>query len=437
MNTLIICQYFPPENRIGAVRPSRIAKYLDRYEEMQVSVLTVEPIDVDSPVLDDYYFGVGIKRVAIPRFVKRLNSLLKRNQHTNSSLHGEINNSYKKTSFKGAFKNYIRGRLFRMRECILNQAYYSKAKRLLKENNTKYDVVISTYNTEFGHKIGLWYKKRHPEIKWITDYRDALWGSYSTLKQKKHGIRFVKRVSKWCDEITVVSNSIVEIHKRDFSDKPVHIIPNGYDLEDSFSAINMKNGMALRIVYTGELYNGKRDLTPLFKAISELIEDGIIKSKDIEMVYAGKSYDCFKSQIDVFPEICYRNLGFVDRQEALSLQSSADILLLASWCEPNEKEILTGKFFEYLQMKKPIICIISGSASGCRLTRIIKDHSLGFSYEAVTNETDKKYLYEYLKKQIFAKKALGHVEFVGDDEYIKRFDYKTIAGDFYKIIQSF
>ena len=437
MNVLIICQYFPPENKIGAVRPSRIAKYLNRYKDVDVNVLTVEPLGTDSQLYKDDFNGVAVYRVPVPLFIKRLNSFLSRNGGVSATrIGGTPSNTENNNVQRVALKQRIRSILFVTREMMLNKAYYFGAKRVLRKLNNSFDVVISTYNTEFGHNVGYWYKKNHPTVKWITDYRDPLFGAYSTPKQKKHGTEFVKRISKACDAITVVSRGIIDIHKDDFDGKPVFLIYNGYDSEDPLPETVLQHEKIVRLVYTGELYNGKRDLSPLFQAISNLQQDHIIQPEDIEIIYAGKSGDCFVSQISCFPKIKYTNLGFVSRKDALFLQAGADLLILASWCEPNEKEVLTGKFFEYLQMKKPIICLISGSASGCRLTKIINEHSLGFSYESESKETDQELLRSYIEKQVMEKKKHGSVTFVGDNEFVKRFDYQSLTDGFYEIIKS-
>ena len=433
MNVLIICQYFPPENKIGAVRPSKLAKYLSRYDNMKVSVLTVAPLDIDASILQKDYCGANVYRVTAPAIVKRLNNALKANASTdynNNVRNAKHDNNVPSCSIKRRLRSF----LYSVRESVLDIAYYSEAKKWLNNNDNIYDVVITTYNTEFGHKVGLWYKKKHPDIKWITDYRDPLWGAYSTPKQINHGKKFVKRISSACDVITVVSKGIIDIHNDDFCGKPVFTIYNGYDSEDPLPNEMAATGNTVQMIYTGELYNGKRDLTPLFQAILELQKEKRIHTEDIEIVYAGKSGDTFTAQISRFSDIMYKNLGFISRQEALALQYRADILLLASWCEPNEKKVLPGKLYEYYQMKKPIICLISGNASGCRLTQIINEHTLGFSYEAANKEPDHNLLCNYIDKQVKTKKIKGFVDFIGDDEYVKQFDYKYIADGFYKII---
>ncbi len=433
MRVLIICRYFPPENRIGAVRPSRFARYLNQYDGCDVTALTVSPLGASTAEYKDEYRGVKVMRAAPSAFVSRINGALKRGgKGTPAANAGAVPQS---KSNSVTFKQKIRKILFRIRERMLDASYLRGAKKILKKENSVYDVVFSSYSTEFGHEIGLWYKKKHPDIRWITDYRDALWGADSTQKQIKKGSSFVKRISAKCDAVTVVSKSIIDIHKKDFGNKPVHVIPNGYDAEDTVVTESKNTGMPLSVVYTGELYNGKRDLTPLFRAIFDLKTAQKLDFDDLQIIYAGKSVDVFESQISSYPGIRYENLGFIPRSDALKLQADADILLLASWCEPNEKSIITGKFFEYLQMKKPIVCIISGSASGSELTEIINGHDLGISFEAANKEADHEALCAYIEEQLACKKENGRVRFTPDEDYIKRFDYKNVTEQLYGVIK--
>ena len=436
MRILVISRYFPPENKIGAVRPSRFARYLNQYDGVEVDALTVSPLGFDTAELKDEYCGVKVMRAASSGFVKRMNRLLKRGSSENTagakSAGGDPQSN---KSSSAAFKRKIRKLLFNTRERMLNRSYLKNAKNILKTANVRYDVVFSSYSTEFSHEVGLWYKKKNPAVIWITDYRDALWGAGSAPEQIKKGSAFVKRISVYCDAVTVVSQSITDIHKNDFKDKPVYVIPNGYDPEDTVTADSKNAESLLSIVYTGELYNGKRDLTPLFRAIFDLKSAEKLSFDDLEIIYAGKSGDVFEKQISSYPGIRYNNLGFIQRRDALTLQAKADILLLASWCEPNERSILTGKFFEYLQMRKPVICVISGSASGSELTQMINGHSLGISYEDALKDKDYRKLCDYLENQINSKKKNGYVQFSSDEEFISRYDYKNITSMLYDSIK--
>ena len=437
MKVLFICRYFPPENKIGAVRPSRIARYLHKNNGVDVDVLTVEPLEgFDTNVQQDNY-GTHIFRVKPPLLILKLNHIFKR---PNSNLaSSEINkkSTHSKTSKQKSIKRIIRNGLFHVREFVLEKSYIYRARRKLGHLNGKYDVLVSTYSTKFSHILAMTYKEQNPEVKWIADYRDALWGADSTERQKKQGSKFVKKISKKCDAITIVSEGIKEIHSMDFGKVPVHVIPNGYDREDliAVSSEKTKHKKTLQIVYTGELYNGKRDLTPLFRAITHLCSDNSITSNDIEVIYAGKSGDVFVNQIRQYPEVHYQLKGFLPRNDALFLQANADILLMASWCEPNEKSIMTGKFFEYLQMDKPIICLISGSASGCELSDIIQKHNLGCSHEMATDDEDFQMLCDYVKECVSEKKGKGRISYQADKEFIIQYDYQNIASKFYEIIR--
>lgn len=436
MNVLIICQHFPPENEIGSIRPSRIAKYLNTLDDITVTVLTVVPFDIEKKELSNDYYGCSIIRVKPCSIIRTLNDFLKHNESitkTSISNNREINAKHSKKGIKA----YIRKLLFDTREKLLHISYLRNAKTELGRRQWKYDVLLSTYNTEFGHKIALWCKKKHPDVKWIADFRDSTWNSHSTRTVIKQGIKFVKKVSRECDAITVVSQSIIDIHKKEFGTVPIYLITNGYDHED-ISRVNKKMivGGPLRIVYTGDLYNGRRDLTPLFHAITKLFTDRIISPDDIEIIYAGKSEDSFCSQIANYKEIHYSSVGFLSRDESLSLQANADILLLASWCEPNEKSVLTGKFFEYLQMEKPIICVVSGTETGSELSKMIHNHKLGICYEAATHDTDFVPLCRYLEKTVLEKKNTGKVAYQADEQYVFEFDYEKIANKFYDIMKS-
>lgn len=438
MRVLFICRYYPPENKIGAIRPSRIARYLHKNSGADVDVLTVEPIEGFDSNVQLNYDGIQVYRVKPSTILLKLNRALKGTSNQAVSNEKDRKPAHTQIKKKEAAKRIIRNGLFQIREYMLERSYIYRAKRIVRHINIQYDAVVSTYSTKFSHIIAMTYKKLHPEVKWIADYRDALWGTDSTEKQKKQGSSFVKKISARCDAVTIVSEGIKDIHSCDFGTVPVYIVPNGYDQEDIsvLSFKKTKSSMSIQIAYTGELYNGKRDLTPLFRAINHLCSEKSITYDDIEIIYAGKSADVFRKQASQYADIHYQVKGFLPRNEALSVQADADILLLASWCEPNEKSILTGKFFEYLQMDKPIVCIISGSASGCELSNIIRNHNLGCSYEMASHDDDFQTLCDFLKDCVLEKSNCGMVSYHPDIEFIRQYDYQNIASQFYELLRN-
>lgn len=139
------------------------------------------------------------------------------------------------------------------------------------------------------------------------------------------------------------------------------VVLNGFDPADfEFDDEDETNGAAtseamLRIVYTGTIYPGRRDPTPLFRALAEMPED---ERKQYRVEFYGRrlaavrqlAETCGISDIVAFHEpVPYRN--------ALKLQASADILLLLLWDVPEESGVYTGKLFEYFGARRPILSI--------------------------------------------------------------------------------
>ncbi|MDT2276280.1 hypothetical protein P7H20_17595 [Paenibacillus larvae] len=61
--------------------------------------------------------------------------------------------------------------------------------------------------------------------------------------------------------------------------------------------------------------------------------------------------------------------GSVGYKEALRLQTEADILLLLLWTDRQEKGIYTGKLFEYIGSRRPILAVGPGENVAADLIR--------------------------------------------------------------------
>ena len=73
---------------------------------------------------------------------------------------------------------------------------------------------------------------------------------------------------------------------------------------------------------------------------------------------------------------CVKFHGPISRKEALLKQQDADILLFLPWNNPRQKGILTGKLFEYIGAKRPILSIGKSSNDAAK---IIIDNNFGYS----------------------------------------------------------
>ncbi|MBE6680320.1 MAG: glycosyltransferase family 4 protein [Ruminococcaceae bacterium] len=424
---LILCRYFPPENKIGSVRPSKIAKYLAKSNEYKITVITAVPYGVDAPLYEVTQDGIEVYRVDSGKIASLL--------HFKKSGQGAAVASSIGNSQKVSLKHKLIGKVFAMRMELEKKSQLQNAKKLLRRMHGNFDVMFSTYNTEFGHLLGLWYKKHNKDIKWIADFRDSVWLTNSDEKRIQYAKKFASDVAQNCDYITAVTEGILKTHESDFGTRAREVLYNGYDADDIIACEPINDGI-LRMVYTGELYSGQRDLSPLFKALDHLSKEGKIDLSKVVITYAGNSGGIFEHQIKPYKDIRYENKGFIPRAEAMRIQQESSILLLSSWCYKNDKYTLTGKFFEYLGVARPILCTVAGEESGSILKSIINENALGFCYENAMDADDFKGLCAFLEQQYNAFVETGKCIYIPDKELVKQFEYKNIAERTNEIINS-
>lgn len=227
-------------------------------------------------------------------------------------------------------------------------------------------VLITSYPPVICNKVGIKLKEKFgSKIFWVADYRDLMEDNpYLNIETPSKFKKINTLTLQNADLITTVSEGLksflikqacrhkIEIYKK------ITVIYNGFGYLKENSSLsyyyNKSNSNKIKIVYTGALYGGRHNIEPLFRAISRIEEDMRQKFK---IFYAGLEENIFLKGAKKF-ELSYivESLGFVKKSEALNLQENASILLLIKSNEDDEG-ILTGKFFEYLRLRKPILVL--------------------------------------------------------------------------------
>jgi hypothetical protein len=136
--------------------------------------------------------------------------------------------------------------------------------------------------------------------------------------------------------------------------KPTLAVLNGFEPNDyaGRESLGATDSDSLEIVYTGGIYPGRRDPTPLFEALALMPE---LRSAarvhfwgtSPEHVLPLATTVGVQDQVVVHPH--------VPRSEAVALQQRADVLLLMQWNDRREQGNLPGKLFEYLGARRPIL----------------------------------------------------------------------------------
>jgi len=257
----------------------------------------------------------------------------------------------------------------------------------------KYDIelIYSSYTPPASIRIASALKDK-TGLPWINEYRDLWTGNpYVKQSEKERKMNFQKEkemIAKTNALVTVSEPLKKELEK--LHQKPTYVIYNGIDEIKEFN-IQSFNESKIIIVYAGSIYKGKRDPMPFFQALK------ILKEKDTELY--------FKFSINFYGPGLTRILGKdiddlelndivklhepVSHAEILDIQEKADILLLLGWNNKADVGVLTGKVFEYLGMKKPILGL--GYKEGA-MDNVLKETNTG---KIINNPQE---IYKYLIK---------------------------------------
>jgi len=104
-------------------------------------------------------------------------------------------------------------------------------------------------------------------------------------------------------------------------------------------------------------------------------EDKDSKS-DKKIDFFGSDKPVVKDYINQYPELKINFNEKLPRDEILKIQNSAEYLIIALGNSAFEKGVLTGKFYEYVRAKKPIIALCDEDGE---LAYLINKYSLGIA----------------------------------------------------------
>jgi glycosyltransferase involved in cell wall biosynthesis len=429
---LIVSYLFAPHNIIGAIRPTKIAKHLV-IQGYDVTVVCGNSSNVEDDMLkkDCEHINKIIRINHSKLYIKIYNMIL-----NNATFLGFKCNSINDNS---NLKNQNRKKSW-FKEYLLKFAYllylyrdfdfYNRASKSIKFN--EYDILFSSYGPIGNHFLGRWIKRKNKNIKWIADFRDPMLPESFPFGLRTYISNLQKSFCEKSDYITTVSkgclNQILNGNGK-YLNKST-IITNGYDILD-FQAINkidMNNVEKFTFIYTGTTYRGGRgDLSPLFKAICELHNEGKINKDIVQFYYAGRDGTYVKYQAMKYNcDNIIIDFGFVPRMKSLELQNQSHILVVTTWNEKKSQGILSGKFLEYMMYKKPIIAIVSGDVKTSEISRIIDECRIGEYYERVQHDIHFSNIKNYILNQYLAYTNKS-VEFTPSLQELDKYNYANLT----------
>lgn len=359
---LIIAYYFPPSGGPGVQRVLKHVQYLREFG-WQPYVLTVSNGQFparDESLLEKIPEDIEVYRTHIyePYDLYRFFTGKKKGTAIDVNV---IKKEGQKSSWKENIAEWIRATFFIPDARV---GWLFTAEKKAKEIIVK-EGIDAIYSSSPPYTCSLIARnlKRVTGLPWIAGFRDPWTGFISSPnrwflparidKAMEHSVfresDFVE--TAWLGIIKDATNKFPKLD----SEKFIHV-PNGFDSND-FPEYESKKNNVFTITYTGSMY-GRRNPDSLFKAINKLILNNKLDPKNIKLKFIGRFgaevEDMFKnSGLEDSLEIH----GYMSHGESLKHLLESDALLLVVDESKESEEIVPGKVYEYIGVKRPILAI--------------------------------------------------------------------------------
>lgn len=397
---LVITYYWPPSGGAGVQRSVKFVKYLRQFQ-IQPVVLTVNPKDASYPVIDQSLLAeipANQEIIQTPSFeALRIVEKLLGKKHIPTS---GFSNKSKGGVLSWALR-FMRGNLF-LPDARKGWVSYAvkEAKRIIRHEEI--DTVIISSPPHSSQLIGLKLKKAFPHLKWIADMRDPWTDIYYypellvTPLMKRYDKRLELRVLQRADQVVVVSDSIKRLFASKLSsnaESKIHVIPNGYDEADFPNERSVKSSGVKRITYVGTMADSYNP-SMFFHALNAVRTAR--PDLKFELNFVGSVSALIQE------ELMHLNLptvftSHVPHATAIEHMLQASVLFLAIPDVPDAEGILTGKIFEYLASRKPIVAI--GPKNG-DASHILSSCNAGSMFERNQQHELETYLTQVLNDEV-------------------------------------
>jgi len=426
---LIITYYWIPSGGAGVQRWVKFAKYLRQYgwEPIIYTPKNPEYPSIDHSFEKDIPADITVLKTPIwePYNVYR-NLTGKKNQAINAGFISEN----KKQGWKDKLSIWIRGnflipdpRRFWIKPSVRFLSDY------LKENPV--DAVITTGPPHSMHLIGMGLKKNFPSLPWVADFRDP-WTNIDFYKDlnltwlaDKIHHKLEREVIQNADTVLVVSRGMEEEFAL-MKPKKLQVITNGYDESDVQVGTLALDGR-FSISHIGTL-NAARNPRIVWKVLSEICAVNVDFKKDLQIQLVGKVDFSVLEDIQSYGlQEQLLKIDYLSHSEAIAKQNSSQVLMLLINQSGNAKGILTGKFFEYLAAKRPILAV--GPTDGDAAV-VLNETGAGVIVDFADEQETKTAILNYYNQY---KKGTLSVQ----SESVERFSRRSLTGELAGLLDGF
>lgn len=411
---LFISFYYNHNNEIASKRLQGIAKYLPDYGW--------QPIVIVPKTNNETVHLEGVT-VIETEYQDMISKFLPKSQGTETKTEAASQNQQNKFVSKAIS---TAGEIFAYPDGMKywKKPAFETCSQIIEEEDIK--VILSSSFPITAHVIAHDLSEKY-NIPWIADLRD-LWNLnpyvHHTFIRNYFERKLELKTFKNADILTTTTPLAKETLQTLHPNKRIVSVVSGYDPQDFEGLKQTRTNDKLTLMYAGSLYNGKRDPSILFEAISELANEKKIDATKIMVNFYGDTTNLKELSKKYNIEPIVNIHGKISHEEVLENQMNSDILLLISWMDEKEKMFIPGKVYEYMGSRKPILSI--GYREGS-LKDLIEKTNIG--YHTSNLQDCKKAIYDYYLKYIN-----NELKYSGN-EFAEEYSMENTAKNFSKLLE--
>lgn len=353
---LLISYYFPPSGGPGVQRILKFARYLPKYGWLP-TILTVDPKYAAFPSIDDSLLE------EIPSDVE----VIRTRAWDPFSVYGRIQGKRRDDVIKVGYvegkeglnkvAQWLRGNIFLPDARVGWVPFGSRVARKLVQKQ-KFDAVMSTGPPHSSHLIGMAAHKASG-LPWVVDMRDP-WVEIYYRDQMYEGA-IAKRIQAHLErKVLSTANAVISVSrhlgvgfKRRVQMRDYETIPNGYDPADiplGTPPVRERDTFVIGHIGTYSLLTHSEG----FVAALQQLQPNI----PVEVHLVGKvdseALEAYRAQ-----GIPVKGVPYLSHSNAIAYMQSVDVLMLALPRTHGDSAagIISGKAFEYVSARRPILAL--------------------------------------------------------------------------------
>jgi glycosyltransferase involved in cell wall biosynthesis len=334
---LVLAYHFPPENAIGAARPFRFRKYLERLG-FECRVITAADVSARPDLRADYVPDPFVTRPRqgsgwqIERFIRKF------------LLPGVTGTQWAVEAYRAAIK-------------------------FLRKHPGRRVTIFSSY-PPLGTHLAAFLLARKTHCPWIADFRDPLGDNPGSGDIHDFQRRIYRRLERLfvARAASIIANTdkaearLKSVYPARAHD--VHLIWNGFDPEQRLLSLPLPDRPYRVFSHVGELYEG-RNITSLLECLKRLIDAGKLNAARIKIRLVGGARSTSLPDptfLEAAAKAGWLDLvrNHVSQEEAHFIMQTSDGLLLI---QPHSTLQVPGKLYEYLQLGRPILAFVPRESS--------------------------------------------------------------------------